>query len=45
MHGAIAVSYIEFAGSSVVKTVLDWTVIRDEASGHAFVSPAARRPA
>jgi hypothetical protein len=34
--GAIAVSYVEFAGSYEVKTVLDWTVIRDEASGRAF---------
>jgi hypothetical protein len=34
--GAIAVSYVEFAGSYEVKTVLDWTVIRDAASGQAF---------
>jgi Protein of unknown function (DUF1194) len=37
MAGAIAVNYIEFAGSYEVKTVLDWTVIRDEASSRAFV--------
>ena len=34
--GAIAVSYVEFAGEDEVKTVLGWTVIRDDASGHAF---------
>jgi hypothetical protein len=34
--GAIAVTYIEFAGASQVRTVLDWTVIRDEASATAF---------
>jgi hypothetical protein len=42
--GAIAVSYIEFAGSAEVKTVLDWTVIRDEASGRAFVSRLLAAP-
>lgn len=34
--GAIAVSYVEFAGSYEVKTVIDWTVIRDDASAAAF---------
>src|ERR1700761_254507 len=29
--GAIAVAYIEFASSYEVRTVLDWTVIRDAA--------------
>jgi hypothetical protein len=42
--GAIAVSYIEFAGSSEVKTVLDWTVIRDEASGRAFADRLLAAP-
>jgi hypothetical protein len=34
--GAIAVSYVEFASSFEVRTVLDWNVIRDEASAKAF---------
>jgi len=35
--GAIAVAYIEFAGAFEVKTVIDFTVIRDAASARAFV--------
>jgi hypothetical protein len=35
--GTIAVNYIEFASADQVSTVLDWMVIRDEASAHAFV--------
>jgi hypothetical protein len=34
--GAIAVTYIEFAASDEVRTVLDWTLIRDAASAQAF---------
>jgi hypothetical protein len=34
--GAIAVAYLEFAGSYEVRTVLDWHVIKDEASAKAF---------
>ena len=34
--GAIAVQYIEFASSYEVKTVVNWVVIRDEASAHVF---------
>jgi len=34
--GAVAVIYIEFASAHEVRTVLDWTVIRDEASAAAF---------
>jgi hypothetical protein len=34
--GAIAVAYIEFAGASEVKTVVDWTVIHDDASAKVF---------
>jgi hypothetical protein len=40
----IAVSYIEFSGANEVKTVLDWTVIRDEASGRAFASRLLAAP-
>ena len=35
--GKIAVAYLEFASSFEVRTVLDWTVIRDKASAQAFV--------
>src|SRR3984957_13042949 len=35
--GKIAVAYVEFASSFEVRTVLDWTVIRDKASARAFV--------
>jgi hypothetical protein len=34
--GAIAVIYIEFASTYEVKTIIDWSVIRDEASAQAF---------
>jgi len=34
--GAIAISYIEFAGPEEEKTVIGWTVIRDAASAAAF---------
>ena len=34
--GRIAVAYVEFASSFEVRTVLDWTVIRDKASALAF---------
>lgn len=36
MTGAIAVAYVEFAGPGEVRTVLDWQVIRDDASAKAF---------
>jgi hypothetical protein len=42
--GAIAVSYIEFASSFEVRTVLDWGVIRDEASARAFADRLAAAP-
>ena len=34
--GAIAIAYVEFAGSYEVRTVLDWQVIRDEASARSL---------
>ena len=43
--GAIAVAYVEFASSFEVRTVLDWTVIRDKASAQAFADEACRRAA
>ncbi len=42
--GAIAVTYIEFASSYEVRTVLDWTVIRDEASATDFVDRLRTAP-
>jgi len=44
-HGAIALSYVEWAGEGEQKTVVDWAVIRDEADARAFVAAltAARR--
>jgi hypothetical protein len=43
-NGKIAVAYLEFAGSSEVSTVLDWTVIKDKASAQAFVDRLAAAP-
>ncbi len=42
--GAIAVSYVEFASGFEVKTVLDWSVIRDPASAQAFVDKLTAAP-
>ena len=42
--GAIAVAYTEFAGAFEVKTVLDWIVIRDEASAKAFADRLLAAP-
>ena len=42
--GAIAVSYVEFASGFEVKTVLDWTVIRDPASAKVFIEKLAAAP-
>jgi hypothetical protein len=42
--GAIGVSYIEFASNYEVKTVIDWTVIRDEGSAAAFVDQLTKAP-
>ena len=42
--GSIAVAYVEFASVFEVKTVLDFTVIRDEASARAFTARLAEAP-
>lgn len=42
--GAIAVAYVEFASSFDVRTVLDWTVIRDAASAQAFAERLQAAP-
>jgi Protein of unknown function (DUF1194) len=42
--GAIAVAYVEFASSFEVRTVRDWTVIRDKASAQDFAAKLAAAP-
>ncbi|CAH2600273.1 conserved exported protein of unknown function [Rhodovastum atsumiense] len=42
--GAIAVTYIEFASGYEVRTVVDWTVIRDEPSAQAFAQKLRDAP-
>ncbi len=42
--GAIAVSYIEFASAGEVKTVLDWTVIRDDGSAASVARQLTEAP-
>jgi hypothetical protein len=42
--GAIGVAYVEFASSFEVRTVLDWTVIRDKTSAQAFVDKLSTAP-
>ncbi len=42
--GAIAVAYVEFASGFEVKTVLDWTVIRDPASAKDFAAKLTSAP-
>ncbi len=37
VSGRIAVDYIEFAGESEVRSVVDWTIVSDEASAKAFI--------
>lgn len=42
--GAIAVTYVEFASDDQVRTVLDWTVIRDAASAADFAARLKAAP-
>lgn len=42
--GAIAVAYVEFASSFEVRTVLDWSVIRDQSSAQDFADKLAAAP-
>ena len=42
--GAIAVRYVEFASTYEVKNVLDWAIIRDAASAHAFAQAMKDAP-
>jgi hypothetical protein len=42
--GKIAVAYVEFASSFEVRTVLDWTVIKDRPSAQAFTQHLIEAP-
>jgi len=42
--GAIAVAYVEFASSFEVRTVLDWSVVKDAASAQDFADRLAAAP-
>ena len=42
--GAIGVAYVEFASSFEVRTVLDWSVIRDKASAQEFADRLVAAP-
>jgi hypothetical protein len=42
--GKIAVAYLEFASNFEVRTVLEWTVISDQASAQAFADRLAAAP-
>jgi hypothetical protein len=42
--GRIAVAYVEFASSFEIRTVLDWTVIRDKASAQVFADRLTAAP-
>ena len=42
--GAIAVAYIEFAGSYEVRTVLDWRVVRDPGSARGLADALTAAP-
>ena len=43
-RGAIALAYVEWAGESEQKLVVDWTVIRDASDAHAFASALTAAP-
>jgi hypothetical protein len=43
-YHAIAVAYVEFAGAAEVRTVLEWTVLRDDATAGAFAAKLAAAP-
>jgi len=43
-HGAIALAYVEWAGESEQKVVVDWTVIRKPDDANAFAAALAAAP-
>ncbi len=42
--GKIAIAYVEFASSFEIRTVLDWTIIHDQASARGFTEQLAAAP-
>jgi hypothetical protein len=44
VRGAIAISFVEWAGEGDQKLVVDWTIIRDEASAAKFASAVLAAP-
>jgi hypothetical protein len=43
-HGVIAVSFVEWAGEAEQKTIVDWTLIRDEADARKFADALLAAP-
>lgn len=43
-HGAIALAYVEWGGPASQHTIVDWRVIRDEASARAFAERLLAEP-
>src|SRR5271168_413163 len=43
-HGAIALSYVEWAGDGEERLVVDWAVIRNQAAAGAFVAAMTGAP-
>jgi len=44
VHGAIAVTFVEWAAAGEQKAVIDWTVIRDEADARKFAATLLTAP-
>jgi len=44
LHAAIAVSFVEWAGEGEQKTVVDWTIVRDETDAANFAAKLASAP-
>lgn len=42
--GAIALLYVEYAGAHEVRTLVDWTVVHDDASARAFAERVQQAP-
>jgi hypothetical protein len=43
-NGRIAVAYVEFSSTEQTRTVIDWTVISDPGSAHAFADALVAQP-
>jgi hypothetical protein len=43
-NGRIAVAYVEFSSTEQTRTLIDWTVISDQASARAFADTLAAQP-